>query len=82
MNHGRGLCSRCYHDPAVRCRYPVSRVGSSRRGVRDYYGPSPCPAFVTRAVAGSPEKVAVLAARAAAGARLFDPADGPDLDLD
>jgi hypothetical protein len=37
----------------------------------------PCP---TAARPGTPEKVAVLEERAAAGLRLFHPMDGPDLE--
>lgn len=69
----RGLCWCCYYAPGVRDRYPVtSKYG--RRGVGDFYRVAPLP-DPTAALPGTPKKVAVLAARAAAGTALFHPKD-------
>lgn len=72
----RGLCLGCYRDRAVRALYPpVSRYAV--RGVRDSHGRRPLPA-PTEALPGTPEKVAVLAGRAARRQQLFHPDDGAD----
>jgi len=73
VNRPRGLCWTCWYTPGVRALYP-STSKFARRGVPDYCGRSPLPS-PTAAPPGSPEKVAVLEARAARGQALWHPAD-------
>jgi hypothetical protein len=73
VNRPRGLCWLCFYAPGVKDRYPSSsRYG--RRGVGNIAGGHALPE-PTACLPGTPEKVAVLAARAAAGLALFHPAD-------
>lgn len=74
----RGLCWGCFGDPAVRALYPVTSV-FARRGAAEFTGTRPLPAEPTATLPGSPERVAVLAARAAAGEQLFHPLDANDV---
>ncbi len=72
----RGLCYRCYNDPAVRAVMPLAESPFNKHGVgignvRQLPLPEP-----TTATPGSPEKVAVLEQRAASGQALWHPADG------
>jgi hypothetical protein len=67
----RGLCWSCYYTPEVRARYPAQVI----RGVGLFAGPSPQPMKATRALPGSPEKVAVLEQRARLGQELWHPQD-------
>ena len=69
----RGLCHSCWNDPVIRSAYP-SRT-SRRTGVADKNGRVPPAAGPTDAMPGSEDKLAVLAARAAAGCALFHPDD-------
>ena len=74
MTRPRGLCWPCYYTPGVRELYP-STSKYAKRGVgngnpTDLPLPEP-----TTAGPGSPEKMAVLEARAAAGQRLWHPDD-------
>jgi hypothetical protein len=77
------LCWRCYYTPGVSERYPstskycpLSCLSPGRDGgIPDYCGPSQPPEGPTVAPAGSPEKIAVLADRAAARRELWHPAD-------
>lgn len=77
VNRPRGLCWDCYYAPGVRERYP-STSKFARRSKPDFFGslllPTP-----TDAPPGSEEKMAVLAARAAAGESLFHPDDQPKI---
>jgi hypothetical protein len=58
----------------VRERYPsTSKFG--RRGVRNFNGPAPPPAFATDALPGTAAKVATLEYRAARGLDLWHPDD-------
>jgi hypothetical protein len=72
--HGRGLCQRCYKKRAIRALFPA---GNSRLGL--WAGPLPAAreaAFrPTAHLPGTEGKVAVMAARAAAGLPLFHPDD-------
>lgn len=72
VSRPRGLCWACFHRPGVREQYPpVSPYG--RRGL-GHVSPKRLPA-PTSARPGTPEKLEVLAARAANGEALFHPHD-------
>jgi hypothetical protein len=75
-NRPRGLCWSCYYTPGVRELYP-STSKFARRGVGDFNGQSRLPAQPTRALPGSPEKVAILEERARLGLSLWHPLDAP-----
>jgi hypothetical protein len=74
VSRPRGLCWNCYYQPSVRGLYP----STNKYGWR---GPSVAllrakPALQpTSAPPGSPEKIFVLAARAASGQELWHPDD-------
>lgn len=69
----RGLCWVCYYSPGVRETFVIeSKFARKGVGVRNITGKTPNP---TDARPGSPEKIAVLAARAEAGESLFHPDD-------
>jgi len=68
----RNLCRDCYRDPIVRAAHPV--VTTYRTGVADFNGRGKQPT-PTNTTPGSPEKLAVLCARAEAGESLFHPLD-------
>lgn len=73
-NRQKGLCWSCSLDDSVRSLYPTtSKYG--RRGV----GLVAMKGSTTPTVyeAGSDEKIAIMAERAAAGLPLFDPSDKP-----
>ena len=75
VNRARGLCWVCYYTPGMRDRFPsTSKYG--RRGEGRLIGrravPLPIP---TNALPGTPEKIAALATRAAAGEALWHPND-------
>ena len=70
----RQLCRECYLDRSVRERYPsTSKYG--RRGPGHFYGTTMLPPEPTRALPGTPEKVTVMAERAARRQSLFHPDD-------
>jgi hypothetical protein len=69
-NRPRGLCWTCYYTPGVRGLFERR----SPRGLDDFVGEGHMPEPTT-AKPGTPEKVAVLAARAEAGQRLWHPDD-------
>lgn len=69
----RGLCHVCFSDEAVRVLYPP-KPGVYLRGRVGLQPPHAWP-DPTAAKPGSPDKVAVLEARAAAGQSLWHPAD-------
>ncbi len=73
-NRPRGLCWSCYYKPGVRELYP-STSKFARRGVGDFNGQSSLAALPTRALPGTPEKVAVLEERARLGLSLWHPLD-------
>ncbi len=73
-NRPRGLCWSCYYKPGVRELYP-STSKFARRGVGDFNGKSSPAAQPTRALPGTPEKVAVLEERARLGLSLWHPLD-------
>lgn len=74
VNRPRGLCWGCYYTPGVKELYP-STSKYSRRGAGNFAGAAPLPPAPTTAAPGTPEKVAVMAARAEAGRAVFHPAD-------
>jgi hypothetical protein len=73
--HGRGLCQRCYTRRAIRRRFPVLRP--SRGGSLPSLPAVPLAIALqpTPHLPGSEAKMAVLAARFAAGVELFHPLD-------
>lgn len=74
----RGLCWVCYYAPGVRELYGPPRPETAKfagRGTPDTAGDRPPAAAPTTAPPGTPEKLAVLEARAQDGVRLFHPAD-------
>jgi hypothetical protein len=73
-NRPRGLCARCYHQPELRERY-VSLSKFARRGPGNFNGQPPLPPFPTTALPGTPEKLAVLQARAGSHQCLWHPDD-------
>lgn len=69
----RGLCYQCSLDPALYGQYPTnSKYGRRGTGNGNTVGKLPEP---TTASPGTPEKMAVLADRAAAGLQLWHPLD-------
>ena len=55
ISRPRRLCWACYYTPGVRDLYPsTSKFG--RRGVGNFNGSPPLPAFPTPALPGSPDK--------------------------
>jgi hypothetical protein len=58
----------------VRDLYPCTSK-YARRGVRDFYGRVRAPLYATRALPGTPEKLAVLQERARLRQELFHPDD-------
>jgi hypothetical protein len=73
-NRPRGLCWSCYYTPGVRDLYP-STSKFARRGVGISNGRVQLPAVPTRALPGTPEKVAILEERARNHQGLWHPAD-------
>lgn len=73
VSRPKGLCWPCYYEPGVRELYE-STSKFARRGVGNLIGSQPLPE-PTDALPGTPEKLAVLEARAALGQQLFHPAD-------
>src|SRR3989442_432221 len=74
VSRPRRLCWSCYYKPGVRELYPsTSKFG--RRGVGNFNGNRPLPAFRTEATPGSAEKIAVLAERAEMKMSLWHPDD-------
>lgn len=74
VNRPRGLCWSCYYKPGVREQFP-STSKYARRGVGNFCGVAPIPAFATVAAPGSPEKIAILAERAQNRQSLWHPED-------
>jgi hypothetical protein len=74
VNRPRGLCWTCYYTPAVRERYP-SESKFGRRGIDDFCGKGLMPPAPTRAMPGTPEKVAILEERARLRQALWHPQD-------
>lgn len=72
----RGLCWTCYQTPGIREQY-VSLSKFGRRGLLDFYGSGRLPAASTRALPGTPEKVAILQERARRRETLWHPEDAP-----
>jgi hypothetical protein len=73
----RGLCWSCYHTPAVLELYPPQPKGGLPLAGNARGRPAAAP---TAALPGTPEKLAVLAARAAAGEHLWHPRDAGGLE--
>jgi hypothetical protein len=72
--HARGLCQTCYRDPHVRGRFAALRPTRKRRTATAAMDPETARG-PTHHPPGSPGKIAVLAARWAAGLPLFHPGD-------
>ena len=68
----RRLCRTCARDPVIRERYPRLRCDPSEIADFSHTPPLPLP---TKALPGTPEKFAVLCARAERGESLFSPLD-------
>ena len=73
-NRPRGLCWSCYYTAGVRMLYP-STSKFARRGVGNFCGSAPLPAFPTDAAPGSEDKIRVLMERAVKRQALFHPDD-------
>jgi hypothetical protein len=73
-NRPRGLCWSCYYTPGVREQFP-STSKFAQRGIDDFNGHAPLPPLPTRALPGTPEKVAVLMERARLRQALWHPQD-------
>lgn len=71
----RGLCDRCYYDPLIREQYPPEPNPFTRHGVPERLSTPPLPDTPTDCEPGTPEKMAVLAARAEAQTELHHPQD-------
>lgn len=76
VNRPRGLCWGCYYTPGVKELYP-STSKYARRGNGGGMAGLPLAPETTAALPGTAEKVAVMAARSAAGFAIFHPKDGP-----
>ncbi len=74
VNRPRGLCWRCFYTPGVKERYQITSK-FARRGIGNGFKPSTLPEPVPHIEPGSPEKLSLLAARAARGLSLFHPAE-------
>ena len=76
-NRPRGLCWTCYYSPGVRDQFPseskYARRGSGGEG--DGAAHEVLPAAPTDARPGTPEKIAVMQARALAGQTMDHPDD-------
>ncbi len=74
VSRPRGLCWSCYYTPGVRELFPsTSKFG--RRGHGNFNGCPPLPALPTRALPGTPEKLAILEERARRRQSLWHPDD-------
>ncbi len=73
MNRPRGLCWSCYYTPGVKEQYP-STSKYAVRGVGNGMNCTAQPPEPT-AVPPGPDKVAILAERAARGEQLFHEGD-------
>jgi hypothetical protein len=80
VNRPRGLCWTCYYTAGVKELYPPTSK-YARRGVANFHHAAPMPE-PTAAPPGTPEKVAVLAARAERGETMFHPDDATGTDDD
>jgi hypothetical protein len=76
-NRPRGLCWSCYYRPGVRDLYP-STSKYAQRGIDDFNGKASLPLLPTRALPGTPEKVAVMIQRARLRQSLWHPLDAPN----
>jgi hypothetical protein len=76
VNRPRGLCWSCYYAPGLRDRYP-STSKFARRGIGVGTTRTPPASAPTRALPGTPEKVAILEQRARLQQDLWHPLDAP-----
>lgn len=77
----RGLCFGCFITPEVKALYPPSTSAFNNRGLGHAgFCAAPLPAEPTDALPGTPEKIAVMKARAARGERVFHPRDATGRD--
>jgi hypothetical protein len=72
----RGLCWSCYYRPGVRERFP-STSKFARRGPGNFNGDHELLPVPTRALPGTPEKIAVLEQRVSLHQALWHPHDAP-----
>ena len=75
-NRPQSLCWSCYYTPEIRIRYP-STSKFARRGLGCFNGGLALPPVATRALPGTPEKVAVMEQRAGLRVALWHPHDAP-----
>lgn len=78
VNRPRGLCWSCYYKPGVREACP-STSKFAQRGIGHAVAMPPLPDQPTKALPGTPEKIAVLVERARRGQSLFHPDDATSL---
>lgn len=71
----RGLCQRCHRDPVTRNAFPKVESKHARRGSAQTNDRLPDPPEPTHHRPGSPEKIAVMAERLAAGYHPHHPGD-------
>lgn len=76
VSRPRGLCWNCYYSPGVKELYPGTGRGS-RHGPGNVYRNAPLAPEPTAHPPGTAEKLAVMAARAEGGFRLWHPDDAP-----
>lgn len=75
VSRTRGLCWGCFYNPSIRDLYPsTSKFGLANRGICNGHVATVMPTPTT-ARPGTPEKVAVMQARALARQELFHPHD-------
>jgi len=77
----RGLCWKCYLDPAIRAQYPSqSNLGNRQRGEgcqqEDRMDDPPLPEEPTEALPGSAERIEVMRERDTEGCHVRHPDDG------
>lgn len=77
ISRPRGLCHRCYYDVEIRERYEFLDPELAEKYLEHGTGLEPALTEPTPTTArpGTPEKVEVMAARAARGEWLFHPLD-------
>lgn len=74
VNRPRGLCWNCYYTPGVKEQFP-STSKYARRGVGNFTGNAPFDEEPTVHAPGTPEKMAVMEARAKRKLALWHPLD-------
>lgn len=77
VNRPRGLCWTCYYTPGLKDRYPSTSKFANHGIDQGRWKTLPLPE-PTAARPNSPEKLAVLCARAEAGQELWHPNDAAE----